>query len=279
MKKYVMFFMMMAVASSMFGQNNKKNSKQPVKTDANKVDTNANSGAGGTTNPNTNAGNQPTTNQPAANQPAGGAQRPTSPMMNHFLVKYNVAMRFNDPDVARDALYDLIVESPTNDSLFLNLAMMYYENQKYASTILVSQELLARNPKNPTALELAASSFEGLNIYDKALQHYETLYLATNAFPSLYKMAFLQYDLKRFKECAATSDILLSKKEADELKVSYQTADNKTKEYPIKVAILNLKGMVSKENGDVAGAKKLFEQVLAMAPDFAQAKENLAKIK
>jgi len=256
MKKYVVL-LMMGIAIATFGQN-KKNEKQPVKTETQ-------------TDPKT-ATNTTTT------QPANQAQQ-IDPFVNHFLVKFNVAMRFGDSDIARDALYDLIVENPKNDSLFLNLAMMYYENQKYPSTILVSQELMARNPKNTTAIELAASSFEALNIYDKALQHYETLYLQTNAFPALYKMAFLQFDLKLYKECSATSDILLSKKEADELKVSYPIAENKTKEFPIKVAILNLKGMVSKESGDTAGAKKYFEQALALAPDFVQAKENLSKLK
>ena len=221
------------------------------------------------------------TETPAAN-PTATPEKPNqqvNPFINHYLMKFNVAMRFNDSDAAKDALYDLIVENPGNDSLFLDLAFMYFENQKYPSAILVCQELMARNKNNTTAIELAASSFEALNIYDKALQHYETLYLQTNAYPALYKMAFLQYDLKRFKECSATSDILLSKKEADELKVSYPTSDNKSKEYPIKVAVLNLKGLVARENGDTPGAKKFFEQALAMAPDFVQAKENLAKLK
>ena len=265
MKKYVVFLMLM-VAVAAFGQN-KKNNK--TKADTNKVDTK-------TITPSTTNTTQSATPDASA-QPA--QQNQVNPFINHYLVKFNVAMRFNDNDAAKDALYDLIVENPKNDSLFLSLALMYYENQKYPSTILVCQELMARNSKNATAIELAAASFEGLNLYDKALQHYETLYLQTNAYPSLYKMAFLQFDLKRFKECSATSDILLSKKEADELKVSFPTVDNKTKEFPIKVAILNLKGLVSKENGDMAGAKKLFEQALALAPDFAQAKENLAKLK
>jgi tetratricopeptide (TPR) repeat protein len=260
--KNLVVLLMVVMAGTAFSQNTKKNQKPPVKNEVTPVDPKANT--------------TPTTpDQTNATQP----NQPVNPFINHYLVKFNVAMRFADTDAARDALYDLIVENPANDSLFLNLAMMYYENQKYPSTILVSQELLARNPKNTTAIEMAAASFEALNIYDKALQQYETLYLQTNAYPTLYKMAFLQFDLKRYKECSATSDILLSKKEADELKVSYPIADNKTKEYSIKVAILNLKGMVAKESGDVAGAKKLFEQALAMAPDFAQAKENLAKLK
>ena len=275
MKKCIMLLMVVATLAA-FGQKKKKN--EPPATQETKVDPKTNGGANPST---TTTTTQPTqTNPNPTTQPTnqGGAQQ-GNPLVNHFLTKFNVAMRFNDSDVARGALYDLIVANPANDSLLLNLAMMYYEEQKHPSAILVSQELLARNAKNPTALELAAASFEALNIYDKALANYETLYLQTNAYPTLYKMAFLQFDLKRFKECSATSDILLSKKEANELKVSYPTDDKKTKEYPIKVAILNLKGLVLIEEGDKAGAKKMFEQALALAPDFVQAKENLAKAK
>jgi tetratricopeptide (TPR) repeat protein len=274
MKKYVVFIMM-AISIASFGQRKKKG-EVPAKTETPAASQSA-SQPSATGQPQATHPQQPQSAQQAAQQPQ--ASQPQNPMITHFLTKFNVAMRFNDQDAARGALYDLIVANPANDSLFLNLAMMYYENQKYPSTILVCQELLARNAKNTTAIELSAASYEGLNLMDKSLQHYETLYLQTNSYPTLYKMAFLQYDLKRFKECAATSDILLSKKEADELKVSYQIAENKTKEFPIKVAILNLKGMIARENGDKIGAKKLFEQALAIAPDFPQAKENLGKLK
>lgn len=258
MKKSLVILMMMIVG---LGFSQKK--KDPVKPES-KPETKTEA----TTTPATT----PTETQAKPEQQA-------NPLLNHYLVKFNVAMRFNDSDAAKDALYDLLVENPNNDSLFLDLAFMYYENQKYPSAILVCQELLARNKNNSTAVELTASSFEALNIYDKALQHYETLYLQTNAYPALYKMAFLQYDLKRYKECSATSDILLSKKEADELKVSYPTTDNKSKEFPIKVAVLNLKGLIAQESGDKVEAKKFFEQALALAPDFVQAKENLSKLK
>jgi tetratricopeptide (TPR) repeat protein len=259
MKKCIVLLMLL-MTGLVSGQK-KKNDKEPLKPEPTKTEVKP-------------------TETPAANTPAEPQKQQVNPFINHYLVKFNVAMRFNDNDVAKDALYDLLVENPGNDSLFLDLAFMYYENQKYPSAILVCQELMARNKNNATAIELAATSFEALNIKDKALQHYETLYLQTNAYPALYKMAFLQYELKRLKECSATSDILLSKKEADELRVSYPTADNKSsKEYPIKVAVLNLKGLVAKDSGDSAGAKKLFEQALALAPDFAQAKENLSSLK
>jgi tetratricopeptide (TPR) repeat protein len=200
-------------------------------------------------------------------------------LINHFYVKYQVANQFADYDVARSALYDLIIEFPANDSLLLSLGFLYYENQKYPSAVLVGQELLARNSKNPAALELTASSYEGLNINEKALQNYESLYLLSNSLSVLYKVSFLQYGLNRYQECLANTDIILASKEADEVKVAFTTTDNKTKEYSIRIPILNLKGMVARDTGDKASAKKYFEQALTLAPDFQAAKDNLAKLK
>jgi len=106
------------------------------------------------------------------------------------------------------------------------------------------------------------------------------LYLLTNNINTLYKMAFLQYDLKRFAECLASIDILLASKDLDASKVSYNDGGNKPKDYPMKVAILNLKGMAVQEHlGDKVAAKKLYTEALGIAPDFTLAKENLAKLK
>lgn len=232
---------------------------------------------------------KPVENKPATSAPAGDQTNPastentdarqqTSGFFNHFINKYVVANRFGDYDVAKDALYDILVENPGNDSLFFTLAYLYYDNQKFTSAALVGQELLARNSKDPNALELTASSFESLGLKDRAVQYFESLYLVSNSFPALYKTAFLQFDLKRLKESQANCDIMLTKKEADELTVTFNTADNKTKDYPIRVSILNLQGMVARESGDKAAAKGYFEQALKLAPDFVQAKENLANL-
>lgn len=201
------------------------------------------------------------------------------PMMAHFIRKYSTALAWNDYDVAKDALYDLIVENPGNDSLIYDLAVFYYERQKYASSVLVGQELLSRNPKNLPALEIVASGYENLGIADRALQTYESMYLLTNTTGSLYKMAFLQFDLKRFKEAATSADILLTKPELETTKVVFNDAQNKPKEYTMKVAVLNLRGMIELENGNKPNAKKWFDQALAAAPDFVPAKQNLNKTK
>ena len=47
----------------------------------------------------------------------------------------------------------------------------------------------------------------------------------------------------------------------------------------MKVALFNLKGLLALDQGDKVNAKKYFEQALAIAPDFALAKDGLAKTK
>jgi tetratricopeptide (TPR) repeat protein len=159
------------------------------------------------------------------------------------------------------------------------LAVYYYEGQKYASSALIGQDLLARQPKSPQVLDVVAQSYEGLNLLDRALQHYESLYLVTNAVPTLYKMAILQYQLKKYPESLTNIDILLANPEVDTLKLVFPDAQKKEKEYAMRVAILNLKGMVYKDQADKINAKKYFDEALKIAPDFAFAKENSESLK
>lgn len=224
---------------------------------------------------------QTQTQKPTAEKPvAQPAQKTTSnDLVQHFLRKYAVASRWGDDEVAKSALYDLIVQVPSSDSLIFTLAYFYYQNRQFAPAMLVSQELVNRQPKNQVYLELAASSYEEVGVLDRALQNYETLYLLTNDLTVLYKIAFLQFNLKRYSEGLTNADILLSKPEVDTLKVVYNNVENKATEYAMRVAVLNLKGMLAQENGDNEGARKLFQQALALAPDFLLAKQNLAKIK
>ena len=246
----VLVFLSLQVFSQAQKQPVKTDTKQPVKTDT----------------------KQPTTQTETKKQ--------ESPLIEHFYKKYITAVQWNDFDVAKDALYDLIIENPLNDSLIYSLAYYYYENQKYVPAVLVSQQLLARNPKSIPALEISAVGYESMGVKDRALQNYESLYLISNTIGTLYKMAFLQYDLKRFTESLATIDILISKTEIDTTKVVFTDAENKSKEYPMKVSLLNLKGLIQLDHfGDKVAARKFFEEALVIAPDFLLAKENLAKVK
>lgn len=217
--------------------------------------------------------------QATETKPATPQKQPLSAATQHYLAKYATASRWNDMDVARDALYDLIIENPQSDSLIFTLGYFYFENQRYASSLLIAQDLLARDQKNETYLELAAVSAQELGVNDRALQHFESLYLVNNDVSTLYQIAFLQFGQKRLTESQASVDILLGRPESATTKVVFNDAQGKPKEYPMKVAVINLKGLIALEKGDKAAAKKSFGEALALAPDFIPARENLEKAK
>jgi tetratricopeptide (TPR) repeat protein len=259
MRKSVFVLILISMATASWAQKKKKNEKQePVKQE---------------TTPPAVQSTKPETVAPKDSVPA------MDPLTRHYAIKYSLALKWNDPEVAKDALYDLIVENQGNDSIIYELAVYYYQNQKYPSSVLVSQELLKRDPKNTAALEIAAVGYESLGVPDRSLQYYESLYLLQSNPAVLYKMAFLQYRLKRWKESQTSTEILMADKNTETLKVNYNDANDKQKEYPMKVALLNLKGMVAEEQGDKVAARKFYDQALALAPDFAPAKTNIAKLK
>lgn len=201
------------------------------------------------------------------------------PMLEHYYKKYAAASRWNDTQVAKSALYDMIILKPENDSLIFTLAYFYFENRQFAPAMLVSQELLARDSKNLAYLELSAASFESLGILDRSLQNYETLYLLSNNIMALYKIAFLQYDLKRYEEALTNVEILMGKPEAEKVKIGFNDANNQPKDYAMKYAVQNLKGMVLEAKGDKAGAQQVYEAIIKQVPDFQPALTGLAELK
>ena len=105
---------------------------------------------------------------------------------------YKKALVYNDFIVARTALYNMMAIKPGNDGLLDTLAYLYYEQQQYISSAITAQEAAKKNPGNLLALEIAGNSFENVGLNDKALEHYELLYLKNSDVTILYKMSFLQ---------------------------------------------------------------------------------------
>jgi len=187
---------------------------------------------------------------------------------------FDMANLFNDPTVARMALYNMIAIDSTNPALLDSLAILYYEFQNFASTAMVSQAGLSANPGNPLLLELSAISYENLGLPQRALDQYETLYMKQNNPFTLYKIAFLQLQLKRFVEATTSADILLAKPELKEQLILFPKSDETTQQVSMHAALYNLKGLVAKEQSDSATAVAMFNKALELAPDFEIALQN-----
>ena len=191
---------------------------------------------------------------------------------------FKQATSFNDLVVARVALHNMLAMDPSNNDLLDSLAVFYLEYGQYASAALAANEAKARNPDNVLALEIAALSFENLHIKDRALSEYESLFLKNNNSFTLYKIAFLQYDLERYNESNTSADILLRRTEVEEQTVSFQKNDKTQQQVPLKAALYNLKGIIAGKQEDKEKAREFFNKALETAPDFELAKLNLEDV-
>lgn len=192
---------------------------------------------------------------------------------------YNAARQYNDPVVARMAIYNLLAENPNNVQLWDSLALVYFEQQQYASAALVAQEVATAVPSDMFATEIAAISFERLGVKNKALGYFEKLYLDdTDDINTLYKMAFLQNDLKLFEESLNSADQLLANPKSKEIKLVFPTADGKGQEITMELAVIRLKGMVEENRSNVAKAKEYYNQVLKSNPEFEVVKKQLEEL-
>lgn len=190
---------------------------------------------------------------------------------------YNLGLKYNDINIARAAIYNLIAIDPTDASLLDSLAYMYYEYQQYTSCLLVSLDILKGNPDHLAALEMSGVSYEQLGLKDKALVAYESIYLRNNSVYTLYKVAVIQLDLGRHGESITNAGILLDKEETKETKVSFNT-DNGQQQVSLEAAVYNLKGLIELSQENKEAARTSFNEALRIEPEFAMAKNNLADL-
>jgi tetratricopeptide (TPR) repeat protein len=218
--------------------------------------------------------------QPTEEKPQQSRQLNAGEILTvHAARTYQLALRYNDYMGARMALYDILAENPNSDSILYTLSVMFLESGQYASAAISATDLQKLNPDHLGGAEIRAIAFENLGVLDKAVENYEDLYFKTSDYQSLYKVAFLQHQLERFKESNTNVDVLLEKKESDDLKALFQTADNQEKEFPLKAALYNLKGLNAQGLGNMEEAKAMYQKALEVSPDFPLALENLEALK
>ena len=215
--------------------------------------------------------------QTPAEQPVQRSVRSTYDYQKNMAI-YQRALKYNDVNAARSALYNLMALEPQNDSLLFRLSYSYFEEQDYISAILTSKDLLILNPESQAGLEIQAISYENIGAQDKALESYESLYLKNEDLTTLYKIAFLQFQLKRFSESKTTSEILLEKEAVGEMSLYFNTSDNQQQEIPMTASVYNLLGLINKAQNNTEAAKQQFNKALEIAPEFELAKNNLTEL-
>ncbi len=195
-----------------------------------------------------------------------------------YQMKYVFGMKYNDGEVAKDALYSMIAMDPNDDSLKMVLCYYYFDQNQYASSLFVSRDLLSRNQDNIDALKINAMSLENMGVRDRAVDAYESLYLKSNDIGMLYQATLLQFELERYTECATNLDIILKAPEAKEIKLNFQSDNKGTQQVSLEAAAYNMKGMLQSQQGNKEEARKNLQKALEIEPEFSIASENLADL-
>lgn len=192
---------------------------------------------------------------------------------------FEMAKAYNDPIVARMALYNLLSYNPGNTTLMDTLAMMYLDYNKMASAALVAQDAAGINKNDLFAVEIAAVAFERLGVLSKAIPFYETLYTNNFDIGVLYKVAFMQMQVKNYVESTTNADIIIENTESDKIKLVFPIDDKETQEVSMKAAAYRLKGLIEEDQGNTSLARDYYQKALDMEPDFKLVKEEIATLK
>lgn len=191
---------------------------------------------------------------------------------------YNLAKSYNDPVVARMAIYNLLSYNPQNPALLDSLALLYYEYNQFASAALTAQDAAALDPEDMFAVEIAAICFERLGALPKAITFYEKLYTTTFDMSTLYKVGFLQMDAKRYIEADTNADIIIEDPKSKTLTLLFPKDNKQNQEVSLVAGGYRLKGMIAEAQGDKVKAKEYFNKGLAIAPDFDLLKKQIAEL-
>lgn len=195
------------------------------------------------------------------------------------MLVYNLSKRYNDFTATRTALLNMIALDPQDKTLLDSLALIYFDFEQYGATAIVTNDALALEPNNLLALELNAIAYENLGFEEEALARFQSLYIKQPSLDLLYKIAFMQYEMDNFNQCRVTIKQLFEEEVIDTEKVAYpSTIEGERVEVTMRTAIKFLLGLVEKEEGNTAEAKKILEEILYEHPNFALVKENLADI-
>lgn len=194
------------------------------------------------------------------------------------LAIYKNALKYNDFQTAVYAAQSIVATEGENSTFKDSLAILYYNTNNAVSCHLMCKELLVKKPTDQTLLELNAVCLTKIGSALDAIGAYEALFAVSKNRYHGYKLAQLQFEIKRLAEAMVTINNCLTKTEELKATIAFSKSKDETQEVPLNAAIQNLKGLVSYELKDSPSAIKCFDEALKLYPEFETAKANKASI-
>jgi len=184
------------------------------------------------------------------------------------------ALKYNDPQTAINSMHFIISLEGETSNYKDSLAITYFRTGNYISSHLLAKELLGSNPGNSQLLEINAISLEKLSATKDAIAAYEILFANTRNMAHGYRLAVLQYGIKRLAEAQVTIVQTLQCEEIENAFIQFPIDDNKNQNVPLKVASLNLQGLIAYGLKDNNEAIVAFQEALKLMPEFTAANQN-----
>ena len=188
---------------------------------------------------------------------------------------YQKAIAFGDYEVAKTALFNMLVRHPDSLNYLDSLVTLYFSLGQMPQCIFAGTQYMQRDTTNLSVMEMVALSYSQLNKNKESLEIYEKMYRRTGNIYYAYQTAVQQFYLKRIGECNQMIDIIVKDPKSVTDKISINIDQATQQQVPLKAAALNMRGIILKEMSMPDKAKASFEEALQVMPDFALAKGNL----
>lgn len=189
---------------------------------------------------------------------------------------FKQALTYSDASTAINSLHNIIALEGSTSTYKDSLAILYYKIGNYASSYLISKELLQTKPEDLQLLEIEANSLQNLGSGKEATEVFENLFAKTKNMYHGYQLANLQYSIKRLAEAKVTVEKALACEPIEKATLRTPIDKTNTQDVPLKAVVYNLKGMINFDLKDNESAKKAFEESLKIMPEYVVAKENLS---
>ena len=192
--------------------------------------------------------------------------------------KLKLALSYSDEEVASSAMYNIIAIEGPQSTYKDSLAYLYFNNAKYVSCFLVTDDILKRKPNDVALLEMNAVSLESMGAISKAAEVYAHLLTKTNNNYHAYKLAGLQVSLKKLEEAYVTIKKAKELKDTGKVKITFQVNKNYNQNVDLNAAIAYLEGIIALQLNKTGEAKLSLMRAINLFPDFALAKSKLTII-
>lgn len=197
-----------------------------------------------------------------------------SSLKTHYLKVYTQALQYNDVDVAIQAMHGYIAID-SNVNYKDTLSYLYFINKNYYSSLMLSEEVIKRDPKNVLALARAAECYQLLGDSKTSVNYFERVVPATKNPYHIYMLAVGQYSMKRMAECESNCRLIIGDTMSNKIPVTFNNGDGSEQVIPVSAGAYNLRGVMQMDTKNYEAAKKEFQNALAIFPQFVGAQQNM----